>query len=473
MPAIPPHTTPANTEVSWDGPEARLAVTNVPASDKPGIEAHLRKQREDAGLEENMSQEEAHEACGENSRWLQSVLLQESIDDAIALHEVQELNFSGDIVPLSEGKIRRDGTIALKIIGQQWGTSGYYSKDTLERDLPQVFPLGTHMYWNHPTVTERIERPERDLNELAAVFVREPTWQENGPKGPGMYVDAKVFGGYAKAIEEIGDHIGISINAIGKKETGVAEGRKGPIVTSITAGQSVDFVTKAGAGGGIVSLFESAPLFEQSRLGDFLRRRRDELELSNEDLARAAGVDVSTMGSILSGEIVRPPDARLRRLADLLDTTLETLLRLVPSERREPEEVSQGTAPREAAKTGSIDPDGSGDIPLMEVDKVMEKELQEAQEQLAEKDDTIAKLQEMLLLREVGDFVASALAKAELPDVTKIRLQRQLVKNPPVDGGRLDEAAYGEMVETAIKEASVEVATILGRDVAYKWSANG
>ena len=155
------------------------------------------------------------------------------------------------------------------------------------------------------------------------------------------------------------------------------------------------------------------------------------------------------MQSILDGEIARPPDARLRRLADLLDVSFDALLRLVPSDRREPEEVTQGDSPREA-KAGSIDPDNNN--PLEEVD-LMDERLQEAEKRLAEQEATIARLQESLLLREAGDFVASALAKADLPSVTRQRLQKQLAYDPPVKEGKLDIEAYGEIVESAIKEA--------------------
>lgn len=68
-----------------------------------------------------------------------------------------------------------------------------------------------------------------------------------------------------------------------------------------------------------------------SPLGDRLKSLRDEKELSNEDLAKAAGIDVSTMGSILSGEISAPPIARLNGLGRLLGVSGKSLLNLIPS----------------------------------------------------------------------------------------------------------------------------------------------
>lgn len=166
---------------------------------------------------------------------------------------------AGDFIPLVEKAVRRDGTIAVKMIQPGWGSSGYYSREVLERDVPKVFPKGTHMYWNHPTLSEQSERPERDLRDLAAVTVSEPRFQEDGPAGPGVYADAKVFAGYGDAINEIAEHIGVSIFGKGVAKNGVAEGREGRIVEKITDGSSVDFVTRPGAGGAVVSVFESAP----------------------------------------------------------------------------------------------------------------------------------------------------------------------------------------------------------------------
>jgi phage I-like protein/DNA-binding XRE family transcriptional regulator len=79
-----------------------------------------------------------------------------------------------------------------------------------------------------------------------------------------------------------------------------------------------------------------------SRLGDRLKALRDERGLTTADLADAARVSPSTMQAILDGDIARPPDPRLRALADLLGVSLQALLRMVPEGRREPESVVQG-----------------------------------------------------------------------------------------------------------------------------------
>ena len=283
--------------------------------------------------------------------------------------------------PLIEKAVRSDGTIGLKIIQPGWGSSGYYSPEVLERDLPNAFPAGTFMMWNHPTATEEAERPEGDLSNLAAVLTSNPQWQESGKQGPGVYADAKVFGGYREAIDEIGEHIGVSIRGRGKSSMGEADGKEGRIIDEVTDGLSVDFVTSPGAGGEIIQVFEAAQ--------------------NNEPL----------------------PDVT----------------------------------------------DAANDADDSIQENAMENELKEAQDQLKEATDTISaltaeneRLQERLLLQEAAGFVAEALAKAELPDITRERLAKQLQINPPIADGNIDDAKYTAQIETAVTEAQSEIAAITG-----------
>lgn len=212
-----------------------------------------------------------------------------------------------EFAPLSERAVRRDGSISLKLIEPGWGSSGYYGRPVLERDIPRIFPAGTHMYWNHPTATEDMERPEGDLRNLAAVIISDPIFLENGPEGPGMYADSRPFSGYAETIDEIGEHIGVSIRGMGRHTTGEAEGKTGRIVTEIVAGKSVDFVTAPGAGGAIVQIFESAP--GNGRLPDptktpegietFLAEAGRVLSKSNETKLKAALEQLTAVLSLL------------------------------------------------------------------------------------------------------------------------------------------------------------------------------
>lgn len=179
----------------------------------------------------------------------------ESTDDG---DELVESGSGSMFVPLMERAVRNDGTIPVKIIQPGWGSSGYYPAEVLERDGPKIFKKGTKMYWNHQTATEEAERPEGDLNHLAAELVSDARYQANGPAGGGLYADAKVFEKYKPAVDDLAGHIGVSIRAFGKATQGEMEGREGVIIQELTKARSVDFVTAPGAGGQILSLFEAA-----------------------------------------------------------------------------------------------------------------------------------------------------------------------------------------------------------------------
>lgn len=277
-------------------------------------------------------------------------------EEADAEANVAESAIQTEIVPLVERAVRRDGTIPVKLIAPGWGSSGYYPAEVLERDGPQVFRAGTQMLWDHPTPSEEIERPEGSLNALAAELVSDARYDPDGPAGPGLYADAKVFGPYREAIDELASHIGVSIRAMGRAVQGEAEGRKGPIIQALTQARTVDFVTQAGAGGRIVEMFEAA--------------RRSQPHVQEED-------------------------------------------------------------------------------------QVNEKQLQEA---LAARDQEIARLREAMLLRDARDFVRDAVARANVPDVTKTRLVENLTANPPVRDGVLDTDAYADRIAEAIR-AEVEYLT--------------
>jgi hypothetical protein len=164
--------------------------------------------------------------------------------------------FSGDFVPLEES-FGKDGITEIKIIQPGWGSSGYYSKEMLTRDAA-IYKPGTKMYWDHPTVTEETDRPERSLRDLAAEITSPGVFKEQGPRGPGVYAQAQVFAPYRASVQEMAPHIGLSHRALGKAVAGEAEGKKGPIIEKLVAAKSVDFVTTPGAGGEVVQMFEAA-----------------------------------------------------------------------------------------------------------------------------------------------------------------------------------------------------------------------
>jgi len=140
----------------------------------------------------------------------------------------------------------------VKLIAPGKGSSAFYPAEVLKRDGPKVFKAGTHMYWNHATDAEEAARPEGNLDHLAAVLTKDAYWVESGKQGPGLYSRAKVFSDYATKVEEKAPHIGLSIRAAGNAVKGkLTEGR--PELAELTYADSTDFVTKAGAGGMVLT----------------------------------------------------------------------------------------------------------------------------------------------------------------------------------------------------------------------------
>lgn len=191
----------------------------------------------------------------------QSVTLGEPKEVKVAYVPVGEsraAELAVEYVPLVEKAVGADGTIKIKIIEPGWGSSGYYGADVLERDAAKAFPAGTKMYLDHPTPTEEAERPERSVRDLASTLKNDAYWDASGADGPAVYGDANVLDAYKPFVEEVAPYIGLSMRAAGIVGYGEAEGRQGPIVESIIAARSVDYVTEPGAGGKVLQLFESA-----------------------------------------------------------------------------------------------------------------------------------------------------------------------------------------------------------------------
>ncbi len=146
------------------------------------------------------------------------------------------------------------GRFLVQLITPGWGSSGFYGVPVLEAAAQAgVFPAGLHMYLDHPSASENLDRPERSVRDLAAVLNENATWD-----GDALVAEATVFGPYRDALTQMADSIGVSIRAVAETQHGEADGRRGVIVEELVEGVSADFVTHAGRGGRIVEVMESA-----------------------------------------------------------------------------------------------------------------------------------------------------------------------------------------------------------------------
>lgn len=191
----------------------------------------------------------------------------------LPIGEAKKISLRTDFVPLIESKaIADDGTTLIKLIAPVKGSSGQYTREVLERDGPTAFPGGMQMFLNHQTEAETADRPEGDLKDLAAVTTSPARYEEAGAAGPGLYADAKVFEPWRPFIEEVAPYTGVSIRASGLID-------EAGMITEIAQGHSIDFVTKPGADGKVVQLFESA----RKRVHE--SRKPEEAEMDPKEIA--------------------------------------------------------------------------------------------------------------------------------------------------------------------------------------------
>ena len=140
----------------------------------------------------------------------------------------------------------------IKLIAPGKGSSAFYPAEVLRRDGPNVFKAGTHVYLNHATAAEEAARPEGDVKNLAGVLTTGAEYLEGHAKGPGLYARMKVFADHAQMVEEKAAHVGMSIRASGVAESGRKQDGL-PVLKELTRAESVDVVTRAGAGGMILT----------------------------------------------------------------------------------------------------------------------------------------------------------------------------------------------------------------------------
>lgn len=139
------------------------------------------------------------------------------------------------------------GRYRIRIIAPGRGSTGMYTAPNLAESAPLFVP-GTHMFFDHQTMTEDWERPERSVRDLAGVF---ESAAEIMPDGS-LEADIKVYPSVNGIIRERWADIGVSINGWSVDEIG-PDG-----VVPVLAGiQSVDFVTRAGAKGAVLEVLES------------------------------------------------------------------------------------------------------------------------------------------------------------------------------------------------------------------------
>jgi len=164
-----------------------------------------------------------------------------------------EITLVESLAPTTEITVAKGKRWRARIIeANRWGSSAYYPADVLERDGARVFTAGLPMYANHATDTESYDRPERSINDLVGKLTSDAIYESDG-----LYADVEFYDSFVDRISELSEDVGLSVKATGLTEEAEMDGRYGPVLVGLLAADSVDVVTKAGAGGKLTSILES------------------------------------------------------------------------------------------------------------------------------------------------------------------------------------------------------------------------
>lgn len=345
------------------------------------------------------------------------------------------------------------------IEGDRWGSSGYYSREMLERDGPQVWPYGTAVYLDHPGIAEQHDRPERSVRDLAGKITTAPVYE-----GDGLYADVEFYPHIAPIIEAMWEDVGMSIRAAGTAETGERDGRTGPIITSLSEGVSVDVVTRAGAGGKLVALLESARATVHEALPGGLVA--DDLEQRLDD---AIGPESWVVDFTDEWMVYRTWDGDDRALVQQTYTADEQgRITLTGTPQRVSRRVTYDAQIPPSSLAGvAMESHQKEEAPMghIQVDEAEHKRLTEAAQKLAtiEAERTAA----IERAETAEKRIAEANKKAETATVSRIvgeagvefsKWERAGIESvlPRTEDGALDEAAFTERVKEAATEKAAE-----------------
>lgn len=165
---------------------------------------------------------------------------------------------------------RGTGRFLVRIIDEGEGSSAVYPAAALEAAASaRIFPAGTHMYLDHAPDSRRGVHGERSIRDLASVLTSDAVYD---PNSRALVGEAQAVAGWEHTLEGLAPHVGLSISGLAEVEPPADLGGK-PIVTQLLAAESVDWVVKAGRGGAVLAILESAPASEAAT-----DDRRDQLQ---------------------------------------------------------------------------------------------------------------------------------------------------------------------------------------------------
>lgn len=170
--------------------------------------------------------------------------------------------------------------------GMNYTKKRYYPTATIQDGAPLF--AGLKMFANHPTEMEERTRPERDIKDWVATIVE--SWYEDGKAMGKIHVhDKQILENMQDAVYR--EHIGLSINASGRRYLKTIDGIQVEVIEKIVAPKSVDFVTEPGARGRVEQVVESNKETVEMKTVKELRENYSELVKEVEQSAVASLVE--------------------------------------------------------------------------------------------------------------------------------------------------------------------------------------
>lgn len=375
----------------------------------------------------------------------------------------------------------------LLIISPGWGASGFYPAEVLRESAPTAFPAGTHLYVDHPGEMEAADRARvgRSVRDLAAVLTEAGQWRDNGPEGPGVYAVAKIMPSYETMIAELAENIGVSIRGAGEAHYGEAEGREGLIVDSLAPVESIDFVAKAGRGGKVLQLVESARATEPEP-DTIISRYLIEAEARLREAANVGAWHEAHLHLAFTERADRAyADGRLSRderialssaigaaldaFRDDLETNAPHLYERDPYNNPEPATTPVDTteSPNDPAKeAGMTLEEAQARITELEGNlTAVEAERDQARTDLAEANDETARLRDGIVDRDARDHIRTVLAEADhglRPAAIERVVESVMRGDVPLTDGQVDTGQLSEAVNAAVQREQTYLSEATG-----------
>ena len=300
------------------------------------------------------------------------------------------------------------GIAHVKIISPGQGTSAYYKEAQLARDVAAF--TGGLSFIDHPGKAERTDRPERSLRDLVGPIVGVPEYHKEGRDGPGVYGAVKVAKHWRPFIEELGSTLGISLRAAGTAAFESIGGKRTKVAEKFNPGAGFDFVTRAGRGGKMVPLLESATAAAAGAVEDWL----GSAAFQESDSGRT---DEERFLDYLEGRNMAKGDG------DLQTALAEAEAKAAAAEQRVKDLLTENTG----LKTER------------------------------------ARLAEAVGIQQARDAAVTALEESKLPEVTKARIVEGVAGKAPIVDGKLDTAKLSTMIEAAVAEETQYIESLSPR----------